>query len=238
MPTDLEQRAERVRAPPVERAAPLGRQRLGQHERSRRRSSARLSAAAAKNGARGPRPPSRPPSAGPRMNPTPNAALIMPKLCARFSGGLMSATYAYAGVNDAPAMPDDRAADEQPAERRREAHHQVVDAEAADRDEQHRAAAEAVGQVAEDRARTRTASPRRRTRASRRRSPLGSTLSPVSSTSSVGSTGMMSPKPIMSSSTVMATNVSACREGARVMTVNHSGAERTPTRLAGRPMRG
>ena len=35
--------------------------------------------------------PSQPPKAGPRMNPTPNAAPIMPKFAARFSGGLMSA---------------------------------------------------------------------------------------------------------------------------------------------------
>jgi hypothetical protein len=66
---------------------------------------ARLSPAAAKNGARGPSAPSNPPIAGPTMNPTPNIALTTPKLCARRSGGLMSATYAYAGVNDAPAIP-------------------------------------------------------------------------------------------------------------------------------------
>ena len=54
--------------------------------------------AAAKKGARGPSSPSTPPMAGPRMNPMPNAAPTSPKFCARFSGGLMSARYAYAGV--------------------------------------------------------------------------------------------------------------------------------------------
>ena len=61
--------------------------------------------AAAKKGARGPSSPSTPPMAGPRMNPMPNAAPTSPKFCARFSGGLMSARYAYAGVYEAPAIP-------------------------------------------------------------------------------------------------------------------------------------
>jgi hypothetical protein len=40
------------------------------------------------------------------MKPSPNAAPTIPKFWARFSGGVISARYAYAGMNDAPAMPE------------------------------------------------------------------------------------------------------------------------------------
>jgi hypothetical protein len=49
-----------------------------------------------------------------------------------------------------PGHAGDRAAEEQPRERGGQAHHDVVDAERADREEQHRAAPVAVGEVAED----------------------------------------------------------------------------------------
>lgn len=65
----------------------------------------RFSAAATTKGARTSRPPTRPPSAGPRMNPSPNAAPTRPKLCARFSGGVMSAMYAVAAEKLAPVIP-------------------------------------------------------------------------------------------------------------------------------------
>ena len=62
--------------------------------------------AEAQKGRRGETAPSRPPSAGPTMNPTPNAAPIIPKLAARFSGGVTSEMYAAAVLKLAAVMPE------------------------------------------------------------------------------------------------------------------------------------
>ncbi len=48
-------------------------------------------AAAAKKGTRAPYSPRMPPNSGPATKPTPNATPISPKLCARLSGGVISA---------------------------------------------------------------------------------------------------------------------------------------------------
>ena len=62
--------------------------------------------AEAQNGSRGEIAPSSPPTAGPSTNPTPNAAPMIPKLAARFSGGVMSEMYAAAVLKLAAVMPD------------------------------------------------------------------------------------------------------------------------------------
>src|SRR5438094_8807568 len=50
----------------------------------------------------------KPPSAGPMMKPMPNATPSMPNRAARFSGGVTSATYAPAVLNEDDVMPEIR----------------------------------------------------------------------------------------------------------------------------------
>src|SRR5262249_43548027 len=62
--------------------------------------------AAAQNGKRGFTTPITPPIAGPITKPSPHAAPIIPKLAARFSGGVTSATYAPAVGKLAAVIPE------------------------------------------------------------------------------------------------------------------------------------
>src|SRR2546427_9756705 len=62
-------------------------------------------AAAPQNGNRGPIPANNPPTRGPMMNPTPQIEPIIPYAPARFSPGVVSATYAKLTVKLALVMP-------------------------------------------------------------------------------------------------------------------------------------
>ena len=128
----------------------VGRQRFRQHQQTVE-TVARLNAGAAQNGNRGSTLPSRPPSAGPSTKPRPNATPIMPNAAARLSAGVTSATYAMPVVMLAAQMPEITRPTKQPAEVRRQRHHHVVETETEVRNQDHRAAPEAVGQRAHDR---------------------------------------------------------------------------------------
>ena len=80
----------------------------------------------------------------------PNAAPIRPKLCARFSGVVTSATNALAGAYTAPHARE-RAADEQPCQVGCKAHQRVVHPECEQGEQQHGPAAEAIAEIAHHR---------------------------------------------------------------------------------------
>ena len=95
--------------------------------------------------------PARPPSAGPSTKPAPNATPSRPK---RFGALLRRRHVGDVGEAGREARRRDAgndAADEQPRERGRERHQDVVEAEPETRHQDHRPAAEAVGQRAEQR---------------------------------------------------------------------------------------
>ena len=133
--------------------AALGRQRLGQDEQAVHRVR-QAEPAATQNGRRGPAALSTPPSAGPTMKPMPKAAPMRPNDFARPSRARdVGDVRKRRGECSPTVTPEITRPDEQPPERRRQRHQDVVEAEAEVRHQHDGPAAEAIGERAEHRRR-------------------------------------------------------------------------------------
>ena len=132
-------------------AAPLRRQRLGQHEAAVAARLTSASAPATKNGSCRSMAPSRPPITGPRMKPRPNIAPSRPK---RARAVLGRRDVGDVGVGDRDVglhRAAEQAHGDQHPQRGGQRGDEEAERQAAEAEQQHRPAAVAVGQRAEER---------------------------------------------------------------------------------------